>query len=255
MTDPRLSERNQAEIKRSASEAAKFVLKPLQQAQIDRYMNPPADTPYGLEYAFHLLGDVQGKTVIDLGCGTGENIIPLLKRGARVIGMDISPDMIAIARRRLQDANLEAKLTDGDAHETGMAYESVDVIFSMALIHHLDIPVAREEMWRILRKGGTIILREPIRFSKGYARLRSLLPSRGDVSAYEHPLNREELAFMTEPFRVEGTRYFRLPFVPLVSRTVPSKSPAAWRADNWCIQHWPGSERFASVVVAKLHKD
>src|SRR5580700_8485780 len=115
MTDPRLSERNQAEIKRSASEAAKFVLKPLQQAQIDRYMNPPADTPYGLEYAFHLLGDVQGKTVIDLGCGTGENIIPLLKRGARVIGMDISPDMIAIARRRLQDANLEAKLTDGDA--------------------------------------------------------------------------------------------------------------------------------------------
>jgi SAM-dependent methyltransferase len=252
--DPRIAERNQAEIRRSAAEAAKFVLKPLERAQIDRYMNPPAGTPYGLEYAFHLLGDIRGKTVLDLGCGTGENIIPLLKRGARVIGIDISPDLIAIARKRLQDANLEATLADGDAHDTGLPYESVDVIFSMALIHHLDIPAAREEMWRILRKGGAIILKEPIRFSKGYARFRSLLPSRGDVSEYEHPLNREELAFMTEPFGVEGTRYFRLPFVPLVSRTLPSKRSAAWRADNWCIQRWPGSERFASVVVAKLHK-
>ena len=255
MTDSRLAERNQAEIERSANEAAKFVLKAQERAQIDRYMNPAASTPYGLEYAYHLLGDVRGKTVLDLGCGTGENIIPLLERGAHVIGIDISPDLIAIARKRLQDANLEATLAAGDAHATGLPDESVDAIFSMALIHHLDIKLARQEMWRILRKGGVIILKEPIRFSKGYARLRSLLPLREDVSEYEHPLNREELALMTEPFKVEGTRYFRLPFVPLVSRTVPSKSAAAWRADDWCIRHWPGSERFASVVVAKLHKD
>ena len=65
MTDSRLSERNQAEIERSASEAAKVVLEPLERAQIDRYLDPPAGTPYGLEYAFHLLGDVRGKTVLD----------------------------------------------------------------------------------------------------------------------------------------------------------------------------------------------
>jgi hypothetical protein len=61
MTGSRLSERNQAEIERSAAEAEKVVLKPLERAQIDRYLNPPADTPYGLEYAFYLLGDVRGK--------------------------------------------------------------------------------------------------------------------------------------------------------------------------------------------------
>jgi hypothetical protein len=53
MTDSRLAERNQAEVERSASEASKVVLKPLERDQIDRYLNPPADTPYGLEYAFH----------------------------------------------------------------------------------------------------------------------------------------------------------------------------------------------------------
>src|ERR1700694_2642909 len=73
MMDSRLADRNQAEVERSASEASKVVLKPMERDQIDRYLNPPADTPYGLEYAFHLLGDVRGKTVLDLGCGTGEN--------------------------------------------------------------------------------------------------------------------------------------------------------------------------------------
>ncbi len=254
MTGSRLSERNQAEIERSASEAAKVVLKPIARTELARYLSPPADTPYGLEYAFHLLGDVRGKTVLDLGCGTGENIVPLLERGARVIGMDISPDLIAIAQKRLRDANLEASLSAGDAYATGLPDESVDAIFSMALIHHLDIRLVREEMWRVLRKGGVIILREPIRFSKGYAWVRGLLPARDDISEYEHPLTREELATMTEPFKVEGTRYFRLPFVPLVSRVLPSQSDAAWRVSNWIVQHWAGSERYASGVVTRLQK-
>lgn len=254
MTDPRLSERNQAEIERSASEASKVVLKPLQRAQIDRYLNPPANTPYGLEYAFHLLGDVRGRTVLDLGCGTGENIVLLLERGAQVIGMDISPDLIAIAQKRLNDANLKASLAVGDAYQTGLPDESVDVIFSMALIHHLDIKLVRDEMWRVLRKGGVIILREPVRFSRGYAWLRGLLSSREDISEYEHPLTREELATMTQPFKVEGTRYFRLPFVPLVSRVLPSKSDVAWRASNWILQHWSAAERYASGIVTRLQK-
>lgn len=254
MTDSRLSERNQAEIERSASEASKVVLQPLDRADIDRYLNPPADTPYGLEYAFHLLGDVRGKTVLDFGCGTGENIIPLIERGARVIGMDISPDLIALAQKRVSDAQLEASLTVGDAYQTGLPDESVDVVFCMALIHHLDIKLVRDEMWRVLRKDGVIILREPIRFSKAYAWLRGLLPAKNDISEYEHPLTREELATMTQPFRMEGTRYFRLPFVPLVSRVLPSKTDAAWKASNWMVQRWAGADRYATGVVTKLQK-
>ena len=254
MPNSQLSERDRAEIERSASEASKIVLQPPDRAQIDRYLNPPADTPYGLEYAFHLLGDVRGKTVLDLGCGTGENIIPMLERGARVIAMDISPDLIAIAQKRLADANLEASVTVGSAYETGLPGESVDTIFCMALIHHLDIRLVRDEMWRILRKDGVVILKEPVRFSKGYAWLRSLLPASEDISEYEHPLTREELATMIQPFKVEGTRYFRLPFVPLVSRVLPSKSDAALRASSWILRQWPAAERYATGVAAKLQK-
>jgi len=191
---------------------------------------------------------------VDLGCGTGENLIPLAERGARVIGMDISPDLIAIARKRLNDANLQASLSAGDAYNTGLPDESVDIIFCAALIHHLDIRLVRDEMWRVLRKGGAIVLKEPIRFSKGYGWLRGLLPAHGDISDYEHPLTREELATMMEPFKVTGTRYFRLPFVPVVLRILPSKIDAAWKTSDWILRHLALSESYATAVVMKLQK-
>jgi SAM-dependent methyltransferase len=246
--------RNQSEIERSASEARRVALEPLDRAQIDRYIAPPADTPFALEYAFHLLGDVRGKTVLDLGCGSGENLVVLLKRGARVIGMDISPDLIKIAQDRLTNAGLEASVSTGDACHTGLPDGSVDVIFCMALIHHLDIDTVREEMWRILRKGGCIVLKEPVRFSRLYQRLRSLLPDREEISDYEHPLTRDEMERMTRPFLVEGTRYFRLPLVPLMSAVLPSKAHAAWKMSNWVIRHVPLAERYASCVVTRLQK-
>src|SRR5215472_2664546 len=184
------------------------MLQPVPPAEIDRYIAPPADTPFALEYAFHLLGDVRGKTVLDLGCGHGENIVPLVVRGARVIGIDISPELVAIARQRLRDTSLEATVSVGTAYETGLPDESVDVIFCMSLIHHLDIKIARDEMWRVLRRGGVVILKEPVRFSKTYALLRSLMPAHEDVSEFEHPLTHEELATFIQTFQVDGTRYF-----------------------------------------------
>src|SRR5579863_1150906 len=86
-----LSERDRVEVERSAAEARRAVLVP---AEVERYLDPPADCLYGLEYAFYLLGDIRGKTVLDLGCGNGEKLPPLIKRGAHVIGMDISPELV-----------------------------------------------------------------------------------------------------------------------------------------------------------------
>jgi SAM-dependent methyltransferase len=248
---PQVSPRDQAEIKRSASEASKIVVKP---TQIDRYLHPAANTPFALEYAFHLLGDVRGKTVLDLGCGSGENIVPLLTRGARVLGIDICPDLIAIAQRRLRDADMKASVSVDSAYETGLPDESIDLIFCIALIHHLDIKLVRDEMWRILRPGGVVILKEPIRFSKTCGWLRRLLPAPEDISDFEHPLTHEELDAVTQPFEVEGTRYFRLPFVPLISQILSSKTDSACRASNWSLRHLPALEHYATCVVTRLKK-
>jgi SAM-dependent methyltransferase len=248
-----LSERDRAEVERSAEEARRISVEPPKRDQVERYLNPCFDTAYPLEYAFWLLGDIRAKTVLDFGCGAGENTVPLVERGALVTGIDISAELIALARQRLSLARLEATLKVGSAYETGLADASVDVIFCIALIHHLDIERVRPEMRRILAKEGKIILKEPIRFSRLYGRLRSLLPDQGDVSEYEHPLTRAEFSAINEPFKADGTRYFRLPFVPLLSR-MPGFQERLWKVDRWCLQHLPATSPYATCVVTRLGK-
>ena len=180
--------------------------------------------------------------------------IPLLNRGARVIGIDISPDLIAIAERRLREAGLEAEVTVGSAYETELPDASVDVIFCIALVHHLEIPRAREEMRRILRPGGFIVLQEPIRFSKIYGVLRRLLPDREDISDYEHPLTEEEFRTFQEGFECEGLRLFRLPFVPMAQRIIPAAQRLAVQFSNFVVQSFPAIARYATVAVVRLRK-
>src|SRR5262249_35768050 len=87
-------------IRRSSIESAykgKGVLH-YSKGDIDRYLEASADTIYPLEYSHYLAGDLEGKTVLDFGCGTGKSSVLLAKRGAKVIGLDISEPIMQVAR-------------------------------------------------------------------------------------------------------------------------------------------------------------
>lgn len=246
-----LSARDRVEVERSAAEARSIVLTSI---DVDRYLDPSPETPYGLEYAFYLLGDIRKKTVLDLGCGSGENLVPLVKRGADVIGIDISPELIQVARQRMSCYGLAATVQEGSAYATGLSEESVDVVFSMALLHHLDLPAARNEIHRILRKGGLFILREPIRFSRTMNSLRRLFPApEADISEYEHPMTRDELSIVTQGFTVVAQRNFRLPFVPLLTKFKVFRRQV-WKTDRCLLKHLPSLARFATGKVMSLRK-
>lgn len=55
--------------------------------------------PFGRD-AMDALGDVSGKRILDLGCGDGTSTFELARRGAQAIGVDVSPDLIAMAEKR-----------------------------------------------------------------------------------------------------------------------------------------------------------
>lgn len=249
-----LADRDRAEVERSAAEAGKAALAPV---EVDRYMNPSADTPYGLEYAFYLLGDIKGRTVLDLGCGTGETLIPLVKRGAQVVAMDISTELVELAKLRLKSYGIgdtAATVRVGSAYATGLASESMDVVFSVALLHHLDLPLARQEIYRVLRPGGRLILREPIRFSRTMNSLRKLFPApEAEVSDFEHPMTKKEIDTVTEGFSVLADRSFRLPFIPLLTKLRVFRKQL-WMLDRWLLQSFPPLAYFATGKVMSLRK-
>ena len=66
------------------------------------------------------LDPLAGKRILDVGTGTGRGAIALALRGARVTGVDASAEMLAVARRRAAEAQVEVDFVQGDAH--GLAY-------------------------------------------------------------------------------------------------------------------------------------
>ncbi len=246
------SERDQDEITRSAIEAARTVLTPI---NIDRYLSPHSDALYALEFAYYLLGDVRRQTILDLGCGSGKNLVALASRGADVLGIDISPHLVGLAQQRLDNAGKVASVRVATVYDTGISDESVDVVFAIAVLHHLELPIVREEIRRILRKNGRFISLEPIRFSRALQQLRTLMPARDEISSYEHPLNQAELATITEGFTVITQRNFQLPFVPLLGGRRPSHNRRIWEADRWLNQHFPKLEHYATTKVMSLKRE
>ena len=62
------------------------------------------------------LDPVPGRTVLDVGTGTGRAAIALAARGAVVTGVDASAEMLAVARRRADAAKVRVTFAQGDAH-------------------------------------------------------------------------------------------------------------------------------------------
>jgi SAM-dependent methyltransferase len=249
-----LKQRDAEEVVRSREEAQETVLTP---CDVDRYLAPPADSPFALEYTFHLVGDVGGQTVLDFGCGNGESVVVLIHKGARVIGMDISPELIDLASRRveMQCAGFpKPQLLVRSAYETGLPDGSVDVVLSNALLHHLDLPTVLTEVRRILKPNGCFIINEPVRMLRLLTIARRLFPDRENISSYEHPLTRDEYGQLTKFFTLQKERAFRLPFVSaaIKLRVSQKRMRGVHSLDSWLLAHFSFLRPFAGVRVASF---
>lgn len=246
-----MTDKSVSELERGRSEASHTVLKAI---DVSPYLSPHPDTPLPLRYAFYLLGDIHGKIVLDLGCGSGENIAPLLARGAKVIAVDLSDELVKLAVERIKLSKPPAwpQFLVGSAYDVPISGGSVDVVLCASLLHHLDIPRAMAEIRRVLRPLGIAVVKEPVRFSKFAAGLRRLLPAQRDTSDNEHPLTRAEIEQVKNGWVVSGERAFRLPFVPLFSREKAISS--IWALDHWLLRRFGALEHYSTSRVMKLEK-
>ncbi len=78
----------------------------------------------------HALPDVDGKDVIELGCGTAYFSAYLARLGARVVGVDVTPAQLATARRMQKQFKLEFPLIEANAEDVPLPDASFDVVHS-----------------------------------------------------------------------------------------------------------------------------
>lgn len=250
-----------AEIARSSLEASLTADEELRMdpVQMARYVAPPAHTPYPLEYAYHLLGDVKGLRVVDFGCGSGANTLLLAGRGAHVWAVDISEELIRLGERRLAANGLAggAQFIVGSAHDLPFPDASIDVVFGIAILHHLDLSLVSREVHRVLKPGGRAIFQEPVRNSPTLKFVRSLIPYRApDLSPFERPLTDRELDAFAAPFAGVHSRAFCLPHVLAGQRLPGLRSQVArlYASDAAALRRVPALRYYAGIRVLQLRK-
>jgi SAM-dependent methyltransferase len=104
-----------------------------------------------------------GGTVVDVGCGTGR-ALPALRAAVgphgTVLGLDLTPEMLAQARGNGQAAH--ASLILADARHLPLAGSCADAVFAAGLINHLpDAEAGLRQLSRITRPGGLLVLFHP----------------------------------------------------------------------------------------------
>jgi ubiquinone/menaquinone biosynthesis C-methylase UbiE len=114
----------------------------------------------------NLLGDLRGKSLIDIGCGPGAYSVEFAKRGADVLGVDISQRMLDKAGDNAETANVKLALQKVDAHSLPYTDESFDVAVLILTILNTKMV---EEAVRVLKPGGLLLFSDthPIIESKG----------------------------------------------------------------------------------------
>lgn len=224
---------------------------------------------YG-ESVLNLLEIQSGMTVLDLGCGSGRLSKEIADRGASVIGMDDSVDMLRVARASYPDLHF----VQGNAERFSLA-EPVDAVFSNAVLHWIDASHQDGMIACIadaLKPGGQLVFEmggkdcaetvhlalEQTFAAHGYTYRRSqYFPTIGEYAPIleRHGLCVEYAVLFDRDTRVEGEdgvgdwirMFIRKPFewecIPeeeaeaIIRETVELVRPALLRDDGWHVDY------------------
>jgi ubiquinone/menaquinone biosynthesis C-methylase UbiE len=145
------------------------------------------------------LAPIAGRSIADVGTGTGRAAIALARAGAKVVGIDASAEMLAVARARGEVAGARVTFIPGDAHALPLGDRSVDAAVSLRVIMHTpDWDRCVGELCRVSR-----------------SRVVVDFPALGSVAAIESGYRRlaHVLGLRTEPYRVLAERAVRRSFL------------------------------------------
>lgn len=210
------------------------------------------DYPDERPFARHIdYAALQGKPVLEIGCGAGGVTAVMGQAGLNVSAIDLTRTAINFTQRRLQIAGLHVDLLHADAEQLPYRDDTFDLIWSWGVIHHsADMQRIIDGMYRILRPGGEVKIMVYHRHSlqnwiiggleQGILRGKLLTTSYDEIlrqfwdGYLARHLTRRELSRMFARFRkveTQLTDYTHLSFLPrslhmldrhVVSRVVPA---------------------------------
>jgi SAM-dependent methyltransferase len=205
------------------------------------------------------LGPVEGLRVLELGCGAGDLSLELLRRGARLTALDISPASVELTRERAERVRPGSELHTvvAPVEGTGLDGAAFDRIVGKWILHHVDVAQAAGEVCRLLRPGGHAAFfenqdRNPL---LRFARRRMMrVPGVHQVGTPdEHPLTAGDYALLERTFDWMELRYPNLYFLEALGRALGHRAIGSLeRADAALWRRAPRLRRYSWHVLVLL---
>jgi SAM-dependent methyltransferase len=149
-----------------------------------------------------------GERVLDLACGSGRHSLELVRQGFSVVGVEISSELIEIARREAESQGLEAAFVEGDLRELDFE-EEFDIVLNLndGAVGYFETDEENhrtfEVISRSLKSGGRNLIQVPnVLYARARLPQRSWIPSSNMVELVEHRWNK-------------GDRYMEGAMIPL----------------------------------------
>ena len=203
------------------------------------------------QFGARLLGKVEGQSLLDMGCGMGEESVYFALLGARVTAIDISPVGIMIAQKRAAFNGVAERVHAAQmrADKTEFADASFDVVHGFGILHHIGMPGGLQEVKRLLKPGGRALFFEHLGNSALIERIRK----RSDYTDYETPLRWKDIMSFCQEFSRYEVRAFHV-LTRLRSFGLKLNVNILRRCDHGLLTLCPPLKHFASGVVIYLEK-
>lgn len=146
------------------------------------------------------LSQFENQKILSIGCGTGSFETFLARNNNRITAIDISPESIKKLEQTLHDegvSNVQTKLMD--AENLDFEDKTFDLIYGIAILHHLDLQNAIPEFKRVLKDNGRLLFIEPPANNYLVNRYRNSTPHMR--SKFEHPLTDKDIRFIQNYFK------------------------------------------------------
>ncbi len=203
------------------------------------------------------LGDLNGRRILEYGCGLGQLSVVLARSGALVTTFDLSEASIDVARKRAELNGVADRIEFHAASGEELPFEagSFDLAIGKAILHHLDPEIGAAELARVLAPGGRATFSEPLGTNPLVVFARAHLPYPGKHErGADRPLTVQDIAAWRAPFAE-----FRLRPIQLLSMVERAfgfgrKIPILRRIDGAILRRVPAAWRLCRYGVLYLRK-
>lgn len=156
------------------------------------------------------ISPIEGKKILDIGCGCGEAALYFIRSGAFVDAMDISSGALDILRQRAQRFAFTQRLRiiKSPAEHLPQQSEFYDNVYGYGILHHVDIEKTIREVHRVLKPGGKAVFIEPLSYNPAIKVYRWIC--RDLRSPMEKPVRYEDISGIRRIFSKCEQKEFQL---------------------------------------------